>query len=54
MSTNTRIHLIEIPVEGNGGRTWNRLHSEREDICEAILKNCRTSDERPEGSHARV
>lgn len=55
MSANTRIHLIEIPVGGSGGRIWNQLHSEREDICEAILKNCRTSpEERSEGSHASV
>jgi len=38
MSTNSNIHLIEIPVSGNGGLVWNRLHSEREDICEALLK----------------
>jgi len=37
MSTNS-IRLIEIPVEGNGGLVWNRLHSEREDICEALVK----------------
>lgn len=38
MSANLKIHLIEIPV-GNGGFVWNRLHSEREDICEAMLKD---------------
>jgi RNA polymerase-binding transcription factor DksA len=37
MSTNS-IRLVEIPVGGNGGLVWNRLHSEREDICEALLK----------------
>ena len=37
MSTNS-IRLIEIPINGNGGLVWNRLHSEREDICEALLK----------------
>lgn len=37
MSTNS-IRLVEIPVDGNGGLVWNRLHSEREDICEALLK----------------
>jgi RNA polymerase-binding transcription factor DksA len=37
MSGNSRIRLIEIPVGGTGGRVWNRLHSEREDICEAML-----------------
>lgn len=38
MSTNSNIPLIEVPVSGNGGLVWNRLHSEREDICEALLK----------------
>ena len=37
MSTNS-IRLIEVPVTGHSGLTWNRLHSEREDICEALLK----------------
>lgn len=40
MSTNS-IRLIEIPVDGNGGLVWNRLHSEREDICEAMLEDAR-------------
>jgi RNA polymerase-binding transcription factor DksA len=39
MSANFKVHLIEIPVGGNGGLVWNRLHSEREDICEAMLKD---------------
>ena len=39
MSANPKVHLIEIPVGGNGGWVWNRLHSEREDICEAMLKD---------------
>ena len=39
MSANPKIHLIEIPAGGNGGLVWNRLHSEREDICEAILRD---------------
>jgi hypothetical protein len=34
-----KIHLIEIPIGGKGGWTWNRLHGEREDICEALLKD---------------
>jgi len=38
MSASRNIHLIEVPVTGNGGLVWNRLHSEREDICEAMLK----------------
>ncbi|HEY5886046.1 MAG TPA: TraR/DksA C4-type zinc finger protein [Pyrinomonadaceae bacterium] len=45
MSTNTRTHLIEVPIGGNGGEVWNRLHSEREDICEAMLKDCQLKPE---------
>lgn len=37
MSTNS-IRLAEIPIDGNGGLVWNRLHSEREDVCEALIK----------------
>jgi RNA polymerase-binding transcription factor DksA len=32
------IQLAEIPFAGQGGSVWNRLHDEREDICEALLK----------------
>jgi len=32
------IHLIEIPIGGKDGFAWNRLHGEREDLCEALLK----------------
>lgn len=39
MSTNTTtVRLAEIPLGGHDGFAWNRLHSEREDICEALLK----------------
>lgn len=27
-------------INRNSGTVWNRLHSEREDICEALLKEC--------------
>jgi RNA polymerase-binding transcription factor DksA len=37
MSTNS-IRLVEVPIEGNGSLVWHRLHSEREDICEALNK----------------
>lgn len=47
MSTNS-IHLIEIPVGGNGGLVWNRLHSEREDICDALNKESMTGVESKE------
>lgn len=32
------IHLAEIPFGGNDGLVWNRLHGEREQICESLLK----------------
>lgn len=38
MSANLNTPAIDNPVEQNGGVVWNRLHSEREDICEALLK----------------
>jgi RNA polymerase-binding transcription factor DksA len=38
MSANPNTRAIDNPVEQNGGVVWNRLHSEREDICEALLK----------------
>ena len=52
MSENRTIHLIEIPIGGKGGFTWNRLHSEREDICEALSRN--GVNERNELLHARL
>ena len=36
-ATTTTIRLAEIPLGGHDGYAWNRLHSEREDICEALL-----------------
>ena len=32
------IHIAEIPFGGKDGFAWNRLHGQREDICEALLK----------------
>jgi hypothetical protein len=32
------IPLAEIPIGGKDGFTWNRLHGEREEICEALVK----------------
>ena len=49
MSANPKVHLIEIPVDGNGGLVWNRLHSEREDICEAMLKDSQSEMRAPVG-----
>jgi hypothetical protein len=31
------IHLLEVPIGGKDGMVWNRLHGEREEICEALL-----------------
>jgi hypothetical protein len=36
-TTPTSIRIAEIPLGGHDGFAWNRLHSEREDICEALL-----------------
>ena len=32
------IHLVEIPIGGKDGFVWNRLHGEREEICEKLVK----------------
>lgn len=38
MAENHTIQLAEIPIGGKAGAVWNRLHSQREDVCEALLK----------------
>ena len=38
MSENRTIHLVDVPIGGKEGRIWNRLHGEREDICEILIK----------------
>ena len=38
MTENHTIHLVDIPIGGKEGLVWNRLHSEREDICGALLR----------------
>jgi hypothetical protein len=38
MRDNHTIQLIEIPIGGKGGFIWNRLHDEREDICETLAR----------------
>jgi len=50
MSENRTIHLVDIPIGGKAGFVWNRLHGEREDICEALLKD---SGERREALQTR-
>ena len=39
------IPLVEVPIGGKEGFLWNRLHGEREDICESLLKEA-TEDQR--------
>lgn len=52
-TTNTTpIRLAEIPLGGHDGFAWNRLHSEREDICEALLREC--ANDRKETLQARL
>lgn len=43
MSENRTIQLAAIPIGGKDGFFWNRLHGEREDICEALLKHPESS-----------
>ena len=38
MTEERTIHLVEIPLGGKEGSVWNRLHGEREAICESLLK----------------
>jgi len=38
MSASQSIPLGQYPVREKGGLVWNRLHSEREDICEALVR----------------
>src|SRR5215213_2437655 len=39
MNEHRTIHLVDIPIAGRGGLIWNRLHEERENICETLLKD---------------
>lgn len=38
MTASPNTFAFDNPVEQNGGVVWNRLHSEREDICAALLR----------------
>jgi hypothetical protein len=55
MNENRTINLVEVPIGGKGGLIWNRLHTEREDICEALLKDTGTYfEERQQALQARL
>ena len=51
MSANLNTPAIDRP--SSDGSVWNRLHSEREEVCEALLKDCGPGSEvqRPEGTN---
>lgn len=38
MSALLKTRAIDNATDRSGGNVWNRLHSEREDICEALIK----------------
>lgn len=44
MTAYRNVRGIENPVERNSGPIWNKLHSEREDVCEALLKESAPKD----------
>jgi RNA polymerase-binding transcription factor DksA len=41
MNTNTTTPVIDNSFAQNGGHIWSRLHSEREDVCAALLGGAR-------------
>ena len=45
MREERNIHLAEVPIGGKDGFVWNRLHGEREELCEALVKE-ETEDKR--------
>ena len=50
MNENRTIHLVDIPIGGKDGFVWNRLHEEREELCETLLQE--RDDKEP--LHARL
>jgi hypothetical protein len=38
MSAHPNVRLTDNSLDRNGGAVWHRLHSERENICEALLR----------------
>ena len=55
MNDNRTIHLVEVPIAGAMGSIWNRLHAEREQICEAVVKDDRLlAEERRQWLQARL
>lgn len=45
MNANPNTRVIDNAIERNGGLLWNRLHTEREEVCEAMLKETRPNSQ---------
>lgn len=45
MSENHTIRLADVPTGGPAGSIWNRLHGDREEICEALIKQVEPGSE---------
>src|SRR5262245_17276881 len=54
MNEERTIHLVDIPIGGEVGLTWNRLHQEREEICEVLNDQHLVTEERRAWLHARL
>lgn len=54
MSENRTIQLVEIPIGGKGGFIWNRLHGEREEICETLVRTSGSASDVRELLQARL
>lgn len=50
MSANLSTRVVNNSVERHGGAVWHRLHSERANICEALVKEFRPSLEDQPGA----
>ncbi|HVQ38690.1 MAG TPA: hypothetical protein VMS31_14225 [Pyrinomonadaceae bacterium] len=40
MSIHRTVSAVDTRVDTSGSGVWHRLHSERENICETLLKDC--------------
>lgn len=54
MNNNHTIHLVEIPIGGKQGAAWNRLHEEREEICETLGRTSESGSAYSDELHARL
>jgi len=47
MGANQTIVVFDSSVDRGGGADWYRLHAERENVCDALLKEFRPSVDKP-------